>query len=81
MINIQKQPVHNTSLHIHNGTYITKEQWEDELELTAYPFTATLRIDKVLQSLTVTTVWSKLTQAGSAELEKEIEHKMIYMYA
>jgi len=81
MINIQKQPVHNTSLYIHNGTYITKEQWEDELELTAYPFTTTLRIDKVLQSLTVTTVWSKLTPVSSAELEKEIEHKMIYMYA
>lgn len=81
MINIQKQPVHNTSLHIHNGTYITKEQWEDELELTAYPFTATLRIDKVLNSLTVTTIWSKLTPADSAKLEEDIKHKMMYIYA
>ena len=80
MINIQKQPVHNTSLYIHNGTYITKEQWEDELELTAYPFTATLRIDKILQTLTVTTVCSKLVPAGSAELEEDIKNKMMKIY-
>lgn len=80
MINIQKQPVHNTSLYIHNGTYITKEQWEDELELTAYPFTTTLRIDKILQTLTVTTVWSKLVPAGSAELEEDIKNKMMKIY-
>lgn len=80
MINIEKRPVLKTEMFVHNGSYITKESWEDEIELLAYPFTSTLRIDHVQQSVTTTTVWQNLIPIDSAKLEKEIDTKMRNMY-
>jgi len=80
MINIEKRPVLKTEMFVHNGSYITKESWEDEIELLAYPFTSTLRIDHVQQSITTTTVWQNLIPIDSAKLEKEIDTKMRNMY-
>ncbi len=80
MINIEKRPVFKTEMFVHNGSYITKESWEDEIELLAYPFTSTLRIDHVQQSVTTTTVWQNLIPIDSAKLEKEIDTKMRNMY-
>jgi len=77
MINIQKQPVHHSSLIIYNGTHIIKQQWEDELELTAYPFTSSIRLDQVQQTLTVTTVWGDIIPPNSVEIEKEIKEKIL----
>ena len=80
MINIEKRPVLKTEMFVHNGSYITKESWEDEIELLAYPFTTTLRIDHVQQSVTTTTVWQNLIPIDSVKLEKEIDTKMRNMY-
>jgi hypothetical protein len=80
MINIEKRPVLKTEMFVHNGSYITKESWEDEIELLAYPFTSTLRIDHVQQSVTITTVWQNLIPIDSAKLEAEIDAKMKKMY-
>jgi len=80
MINIEKRPVLKTEMFVHNGSYNTKESWEDEIELLAYPFTSTLRIDHVQQSVTTTTVWQNLIPIDSAKLEKEIDTKMRNMY-
>ena len=80
MINIEKRPVLKTEMFVHNGSYITKESWEDEIDLIAYPFTSTLRIDHVQQSVSITTVWQNLVPIDSAKLEEEIGTKMKKMY-
>lgn len=80
MINIEKQPIHKTEVFIHNGTYITKDAWEDEIDLTPHPFSCTLRIDHLQQSVTCTVVWPQLKPAGTAEIEVEIEKKLKKIY-
>jgi hypothetical protein len=80
MINIEKRPVLKTEMFVHNGSYITKESWEDEIDLVAYPFTSTLRIDHVQQSVTITTVWQNVVPIDSVKLEEEIGTKMKKMY-
>lgn len=80
MITIEKHPIHKTEIFIHNGTYTTKDVWEDEIELTAYPFSCTLRIDHLQQSLSSTVVWPQLKPAGASALELEIETKLKQMY-
>jgi len=80
MINIEKRPVLKTEMFVHNGSYITKESWEDEIELIAHPFTSTLRIDHIQQSVNVTTVWQNVVPIDSAKLEAEITIKMKKMY-
>lgn len=80
MINIEKRPVLKTEMFVHNGSYITKESWEDEIELIAHPFTTTLRIDHVQQSVTTTTVWQKLIPIDSVKIEEKINARMKKMY-
>ena len=80
MINIEKRPVLKTEMFVHNGSYITKESWEDEIELIAHPFTTTLRIDHVQQSVITTTVWQKLIPIDSVKIEEKINARMKKMY-
>lgn len=80
MITIDKQPIYKTEIFIHNGTYTTKDVWEDEIELTAYPFSCTLRVDHIQQSISFTTVWLELKPAGTETIENNIEKKMKNMY-
>lgn len=80
MINIEKQPIHKTEVFIHNGTYITKDAWEDEIDLTPYPFSCTLRIDHLQQSVTCSVVWQQVKPAGAEAIEVEIEKKLRKIY-
>lgn len=80
MITIDKQPIYKTEIFIHNGTYTTKDVWEDEIDLTAYPFSCTLRVDHVQQSVNFSTLWVELKPTGSEKIEVDIEKKMRDMY-
>jgi hypothetical protein len=80
MITIEKHPIHKTEIFIHNGTYTTKDVWEDEIELTPYPFSCTLRIDHLQQSLSCTVVWPQLKPPNTTALELQIEQKLKNMY-
>ena len=80
MINIEKKPIYKTEVFIHNGTYVVKDVWEDEIDLIPYPFSCTLRIDHLQQSIASTVVWSELKPPGSAAIESEIEKKIKSIY-
>lgn len=80
MINIEKRPICKTEVFTHNGTHVIYEAWEDEMELTAYPFSCTLTIDHIQQIMSHSVTWPVLKPMNREMIELDIEKEMKKIY-